>query len=423
MIYEGRGFLIDWELAQRTYLLNEGNPRTPDQTGTLQFLSAQRLRDPMNTPHLAVDDMESTFWVLLWLGYKYGQHNLDGETLRNELTATFDSVLSQNGFLKGGLMKLVIIQSSLTQAAKVQFVPAGFHSVLESMRNIFKPRYEPAPELVIADDDSESLIDARMKVHTASLAQYNQKLRLLDDPVKLREVIKASASLDWTGDRGFQKRDIPLPPNVVPGLSAVKGKGSSRTSSVFQPFPYAVPPTVKPRDSRKGKKADVDEDEDQDQDQDQDEDEDQDEDQDEDETGDEREHEEDGPDRPHKKLRMAEDSNGLCVSVSEAGNASRLAWSADSSHADSGEGGGMIVLDDSDDTSSDLASVDNGTGQCSNGDEGQPREDAEELAALNSDVDFDELGGVGLTSKGVNPLPPSSPAPSARSLASNGNDF
>lgn len=85
MIYKERGFLIDWELAQRPHLMNTGKPRLPDQTGTWKFISAARQLDPLSAPHLAMDDMESVFWAFLYLALRYGNHDLSGERIKERL--------------------------------------------------------------------------------------------------------------------------------------------------------------------------------------------------------------------------------------------------------------------------------------------------------------------------------------------------
>lgn len=57
---------------------------TPNQTGILQFISGKRLREPMNMPHLRhLRHGGHVGPVLLWLIYKGGQQNFDGDTLRN----------------------------------------------------------------------------------------------------------------------------------------------------------------------------------------------------------------------------------------------------------------------------------------------------------------------------------------------------
>ncbi|KAF8548211.1 hypothetical protein OG21DRAFT_789751, partial [Imleria badia] len=64
---EGRGLLIDWELAK---LMDEVGSRRPDRTGTWQFMSANLLQYP-GKMHTLKDDLESFLHVLAWMMLRY----------------------------------------------------------------------------------------------------------------------------------------------------------------------------------------------------------------------------------------------------------------------------------------------------------------------------------------------------------------
>ncbi|KAI0274349.1 hypothetical protein BGY98DRAFT_920846, partial [Russula aff. rugulosa BPL654] len=58
----GSGMLIDWDLSKEIKGDDE-TPRQHSRTGTWQFISISRLRDPSTRPHQVSDDLESFFWV------------------------------------------------------------------------------------------------------------------------------------------------------------------------------------------------------------------------------------------------------------------------------------------------------------------------------------------------------------------------
>ncbi|KAI9567162.1 hypothetical protein HD554DRAFT_2329373 [Boletus coccyginus] len=64
---EGKGLLIDWELAK---MVDEGGSRRPDRTGTWQFMSAKLLWNPGKV-HTLTDDLESFLHVLGWMTLRY----------------------------------------------------------------------------------------------------------------------------------------------------------------------------------------------------------------------------------------------------------------------------------------------------------------------------------------------------------------
>ncbi|KAG2363798.1 hypothetical protein BDR07DRAFT_1281251, partial [Suillus spraguei] len=62
VIYRGKGFLIDWDLAK---LLIIQGPRQTTRTGTWQFMSAHLVKN-IDAVHGVEDDLESSLYVVLW---------------------------------------------------------------------------------------------------------------------------------------------------------------------------------------------------------------------------------------------------------------------------------------------------------------------------------------------------------------------
>ncbi|KAG1785678.1 uncharacterized protein HD556DRAFT_1213926, partial [Suillus plorans] len=67
VIYKGKGYLIDWDLSK---LVNIQGPRQTTHTGTWQFMSAY-LIEHKYAIHTVKDDLESSFYVVLWTALMY----------------------------------------------------------------------------------------------------------------------------------------------------------------------------------------------------------------------------------------------------------------------------------------------------------------------------------------------------------------
>lgn len=63
------GFLIDFDLAIRTG--REGKNGAMHRTGTFDFMALDVLRPPAGYQHSPLHDLESFFYVLLWITIKY----------------------------------------------------------------------------------------------------------------------------------------------------------------------------------------------------------------------------------------------------------------------------------------------------------------------------------------------------------------
>ncbi|KAI6015745.1 hypothetical protein PISMIDRAFT_67594, partial [Pisolithus microcarpus 441] len=63
IIFLGWGLLIDWDLSK---LVDTVGPRQMTCTGTWQFMSMALLYD-QQAPHMFMDDLESSLFILLWM--------------------------------------------------------------------------------------------------------------------------------------------------------------------------------------------------------------------------------------------------------------------------------------------------------------------------------------------------------------------
>ncbi|KAI9429174.1 hypothetical protein F5148DRAFT_990675, partial [Russula earlei] len=65
---DGSGILINWDPSKKEDM--DAQPRGPSQTGTWQFISTGLLLSPFTWLHEVPDDLESFFWVLLYVVMK-----------------------------------------------------------------------------------------------------------------------------------------------------------------------------------------------------------------------------------------------------------------------------------------------------------------------------------------------------------------
>ncbi|KAI0057010.1 hypothetical protein BV25DRAFT_1920543 [Artomyces pyxidatus] len=86
---DGRGLLIDWDLATSVAELNMPGRRR-ERTGTWQFSSAAMLMNSGTHHHVLADDLESFVHVAAWLALRYCPHGLAPESLSMLLYEYFD---------------------------------------------------------------------------------------------------------------------------------------------------------------------------------------------------------------------------------------------------------------------------------------------------------------------------------------------
>ncbi|KAF8516417.1 hypothetical protein BU17DRAFT_50910, partial [Hysterangium stoloniferum] len=107
----GGGLLIDWDLCKKLQDIYEGQGHI-ERTGTWQFITARLLVIPTNGEGAAIpdwaDDLESFFYVLVWIALRYTEHGFVKGGLTKMLHAAFDDhYLDPQGAAKGGGRKKV----------------------------------------------------------------------------------------------------------------------------------------------------------------------------------------------------------------------------------------------------------------------------------------------------------------------------
>ncbi|KAG1779841.1 hypothetical protein EV702DRAFT_1043716 [Suillus placidus] len=87
VIYKGKGYLIDWDLAK---LVNINGPRQTTRMGTWQFMSAY-LVEHKYAIHSVKDDLESSFYVVLWTTLKFKETYMDIVRRTSLITQVFET--------------------------------------------------------------------------------------------------------------------------------------------------------------------------------------------------------------------------------------------------------------------------------------------------------------------------------------------
>ncbi|KAH9953895.1 hypothetical protein BC827DRAFT_1379725 [Russula dissimulans] len=139
---DGSGMLIDWDLSKKVIKDVDREARSHSRTGTWQFISISRLRDPSTRPHEVSDDLESFFWVLLYEVTKC--RNVRGANLSGELQSVFDqhSEVKRDGTVTGGAGKRICLKSGYFDPLMVlDLVKTPCKDIIEELRALFRDFY------------------------------------------------------------------------------------------------------------------------------------------------------------------------------------------------------------------------------------------------------------------------------------------
>ncbi|KAG6372668.1 hypothetical protein JVT61DRAFT_7428 [Boletus reticuloceps] len=110
VIFKGKGYLIDWEMAKFFGSTESATPRQMLRTGTSQFMSAHLVKDRI-AEHCLTDNMESIFWVLLWNVIMYSPSSLSTEQHSKFMK---NVLMQQMGHWRKQLEALQMLLSELT---------------------------------------------------------------------------------------------------------------------------------------------------------------------------------------------------------------------------------------------------------------------------------------------------------------------
>ncbi len=172
---EGDGLLIDWDLCK----VSESPPtdgvarryaRTVSKClkyhisrvlryfhqGTWQFMAAELVQDP-SIPHTLEHDLESVFWVLLWMTLLYMETSWDIGLRSSVLNSTMNPDVYMGC---GGIDKLNFMQAEgavyklkTLKSPGMQAVLIGVHGIVRKPLLVQKPLDFPSPETNGSADD------------------------------------------------------------------------------------------------------------------------------------------------------------------------------------------------------------------------------------------------------------------------------
>jgi len=176
IIVGGRGFLIDWDFAKHTCTTSRRRiTRTVcdsflrvyflmNRQGTWQFMSANLIEDA-SAVHTYQDDLESSFWVLLWTAIMFTRSSLSKDGLSKFIREAFElgGEMKQSVLLSQTILKFPGSRSDFSNDPRVQ--PPLFpdccqlYLLLKDLADLFRTRYwQPHP----ADWQSLMTVEALM---------------------------------------------------------------------------------------------------------------------------------------------------------------------------------------------------------------------------------------------------------------------
>ncbi|KAF8546653.1 hypothetical protein OG21DRAFT_1501900 [Imleria badia] len=208
---DGRGLLIDWELAK---LMKDVGIRRPDRTGTWQFMSANLLQHPGKI-HTLTDDLESFLHVLGWMTLRYVPA-IDSYTAtrRGKDLDKFDEHYEEDGrSAEGGDAKCDALRGSSYPSPS--FRPrcdTPLYVLLTELSRPFKSLYAVHPPTVEQRKSVHVLpdrSDRELYRLWDGIDQYDQDIQHLQSPTWFINEIKKA--LDKEGWPTNDEADVNLP--------------------------------------------------------------------------------------------------------------------------------------------------------------------------------------------------------------------
>ena len=210
--------LIDWDLSKEIKD-DDDTPRQHSRTvrftffwhasaplahgicvqGTWQFISISRLNDPSTRPHQVSDDLESFFWVLLYLVVKC--RNSTRKNLSGNMKDVFDqhSDVDHNGNVTGGDGKQLFLDNKRFDSAMIRtLVNTPCRKVIEKLRSLLRNNYFAEGE---GEDDSDSddlVLETKRQEATEKLSSSKWILEMINKHLSSKWDVGDDGSLHKT---------------------------------------------------------------------------------------------------------------------------------------------------------------------------------------------------------------------------------
>ena len=149
--------------------------------GTWQFISISRLSDSSTRPHQVSDDLESFFWVLLYLVVKC--RNITGEDLSEKMKDVFDqhTDMDRNGNVTGGEGKLLFLHGKKFDKTMIRaLVYTPCRNIIEKLRSLFR-HVNYSVERADDDDDDDLVFEIKRREATEKLSSSEWILEMINE--------------------------------------------------------------------------------------------------------------------------------------------------------------------------------------------------------------------------------------------------
>ncbi|GJE94212.1 hypothetical protein PsYK624_103800 [Phanerochaete sordida] len=223
----GRGVLIDWDhgcRVARPIGENQESAGPPFRTGTWQFMSIRVLQNP-DVRHIAEDDVESSYWVLLWVALKWFAHQQPPRPSRlfDQEGTIRDKNKSLPPVMVGGDSKYIFLLRG--NAAHLGFASPPLDDLIQQVAETFYRLYSMRPTEV-----PEEYRDALMRCGVDSVLQlFRTALDREDWPIVLDRVAEEQYPKERPSD--LAKEDAQLTTDTF-GLWFTSGDGTQSFSSM-----------------------------------------------------------------------------------------------------------------------------------------------------------------------------------------------
>ncbi|KAF8444058.1 hypothetical protein L210DRAFT_3759168 [Boletus edulis BED1] len=233
---EGKGLLIDWEMAKK---MDEHGSRRPDRTGTWQFMSANLLQQPGKF-HTVTDDLESFLHVLAWTTIRYVPA-IDSYSAgrRGKDLASFDEHDEMEGHChEGGHLKGLLLAAGKYPSSSFQpRCKTPLFELLQELRKPFKSLYGDPP----TDTDRKKVefpfdqSDWELVVMRAAIDRYEKDMACLQSSTWFVDTIKmALDKQEWpTDDKADRNIRITFP-RETPRQEQIRTSHRQRSQAMWR---------------------------------------------------------------------------------------------------------------------------------------------------------------------------------------------
>ena len=166
--------------------------------GTWQFISIARLQDPVTRPHEVSDDLESFFWVLLFLVAKC--RTPEDVDLSEQMQDVFDQHygMDDGGITRGGKGKIVCLsgRGDLNPITIDDLVKTPCKDIIEELRSLFDDLYLHVPQTF----DGRSRIQGTIRRKREQDENVQNAIKKLQSSEEVLAIINRHLASSWDVD-------------------------------------------------------------------------------------------------------------------------------------------------------------------------------------------------------------------------------